>query len=44
MRVSFLIPAFNEERTIGEVLERIAALGLDAQVVVFVFKIAEGGE
>ncbi len=34
MRVSFLIPAFNEETTIGEVLERIAALGLDAQVVV----------
>jgi glycosyltransferase involved in cell wall biosynthesis len=34
MRVSFLIPAFNEEATIGEVLERIAALGLDAQVVV----------
>src|SRR4029077_18190469 len=33
-RVSFLIPAFNEEATIGEVLERIAALGLDAQVVV----------
>jgi len=34
LRVSFLIPAFNEEATIGEVLERIAALGLDAQVVV----------
>jgi glycosyltransferase involved in cell wall biosynthesis len=34
VRVSFLIPAFNEEATIGEVLERIAALGLDAQVVV----------
>ena len=34
MRVSFLIPAFNEEATIGEVLERIAALRLDAQVVV----------
>jgi glycosyltransferase involved in cell wall biosynthesis len=34
MRVSFLIPAFNEEATIGEVLERIAALGLDAQVIV----------
>jgi glycosyltransferase involved in cell wall biosynthesis len=32
--VSFLIPAYNEETTIGEVLERIAALGLDAQVVV----------
>ena len=34
MRVSFLIPAFNEEATIGEVLERIDGLGLDAQVVV----------
>ena len=34
MRVSFLIPAYNEEATIGEVLERIAALGLDAQVIV----------
>ena len=34
MRVSFLIPAYNEEATIGEVLERIGALGLDAQLVV----------
>ena len=34
MRVSFLIPAFNEEATIGEVLERIASLGLDTQVIV----------
>ena len=34
MRVSFLIPAYNEEATIGEVLDRIAMLGLDAQVVV----------
>ena len=34
MRVSFLIPAYNEEATIAEVLERIGALGLDAQVVV----------
>jgi glycosyltransferase involved in cell wall biosynthesis len=33
-RVSFLIPAFNEAGTIGEVLERIAALDLEAQVVV----------
>jgi glycosyltransferase involved in cell wall biosynthesis len=32
--VSFLIPAFNEEATIGEVLERIASLELDAQVIV----------
>jgi glycosyltransferase involved in cell wall biosynthesis len=34
MKVSFLIPAFNEAATIGEVLERIAELGLDAQVIV----------
>jgi glycosyltransferase involved in cell wall biosynthesis len=34
VRVSFLIPAFNEEATIGEVLDRIDALGLDAQVIV----------
>jgi glycosyltransferase involved in cell wall biosynthesis len=34
VRVSFLIPAYNEEATIGEVLDRIGALGLDAQVVV----------
>src|SRR3954465_8797740 len=34
MRVSFLIPAYNEERTIGEVLEAVAGLGLDAQVIV----------
>lgn len=33
-RVSFLIPAFNEAGTIGEVLERIAALDLDAQMIV----------
>ena len=32
--VSFLIPAYNEAATIGEVLARIDALGLDAQVVV----------
>ena len=34
LRVSFLIPAYNEASTIGEVLERIAALDLDAQVIV----------
>jgi len=34
VRVSFLIPAYNEEATIGEVLERIRALGLDHQIVV----------
>ncbi|MDP8968185.1 MAG: glycosyltransferase family 2 protein [Actinomycetota bacterium] len=32
--VSFLIPAYNESATIGEVLQRIDALGLDAQIVV----------
>ena len=32
--VSFLIPAYNEAATIGEVLERIVALGLDVQIVV----------
>jgi glycosyltransferase involved in cell wall biosynthesis len=34
MKVSFLIPAFNEEATIGEVLSRIGELELDAQVIV----------
>jgi glycosyltransferase involved in cell wall biosynthesis len=34
VRVSFLIPAYNEAATIGEVLSRIAGLGLDAQVIV----------
>jgi glycosyltransferase involved in cell wall biosynthesis len=34
VRVSFLIPAYDEEKTIGEVLDRIAGLELDAQVVV----------
>jgi glycosyltransferase involved in cell wall biosynthesis len=32
--VSFLIPAYNEATTIGEVLQRVDALGLDAQIVV----------
>ena len=34
MRISFLIPAYNEARTIGEVLERIDALEIDRQVIV----------
>ena len=34
MRISFLIPAYNEAATIGEVLERIEQLELDAQIVV----------
>jgi glycosyltransferase involved in cell wall biosynthesis len=34
MRISFLVPVFNEAATIGEVLDRIAALDLDAQIIV----------
>jgi glycosyltransferase involved in cell wall biosynthesis len=34
VKVSFLIPAYNEAATIGEVLHRIAGLGLDTQVIV----------
>ena len=34
MRVCFLVPVFNEEATIGEVLDRIEALNLDAQIIV----------
>ncbi len=34
MRISFLIPAYNERRTILEVLDRIEALGLDRQLIV----------
>ena len=34
MKVSFLIPAYNEADTIGEVLERIAGLDLESQVIV----------
>ena len=33
MRLSFLIAAFNEARTIEEVLERIDGLGLDRQII-----------
>ncbi|HUA11338.1 MAG TPA: glycosyltransferase family 2 protein [Solirubrobacteraceae bacterium] len=33
MQVSFLIPAYNEASTIGEVLDRIVALGLDYEIV-----------
>ena len=32
--VTFIVPAYNEAATIGEVLERIDALGFDAQVIV----------
>ena len=34
MRVSFVIPAYNEASTIAEVLERVSALELDKQIVV----------
>ena len=34
MRVSFVVPAYNEVATIGEVLERVAALELDTQIIV----------
>lgn len=34
MEISFLIPAYNEASTIAEVLDRIAALGLDYEAVV----------
>ena len=34
MRVSFIVPARDEAATIGEVLERVAALPLDKQIVV----------
>ena len=34
MRISFLIPAYNERATILEVLDRVEALDLDSQVIV----------
>src|SRR3989442_9717285 len=34
MRVSFIVPAHNEAATIDEVLERVAALAFDKQVIV----------
>jgi glycosyltransferase involved in cell wall biosynthesis len=34
MKVSFVIPAFNEAATIGEVIRRVDALGLDSEVIV----------
>lgn len=34
MKVSFLVPAYNEAATIGEVLDRIIALGLDHEIIV----------
>jgi glycosyltransferase involved in cell wall biosynthesis len=34
MRVSFVVPAYNEAATIEQVLERVDGLGLDRQIVV----------
>jgi glycosyltransferase involved in cell wall biosynthesis len=34
VRVSFIVPAYNEAQTIAEVLERVDALDLDKQVIV----------
>jgi glycosyltransferase involved in cell wall biosynthesis len=34
VKVSFLIPAYNEAATIGEVLDRIAVLDIDAETIV----------
>ena len=34
MRISLIVPAFNEASTITEVLDRVTALGLDTQLVV----------
>ncbi len=34
MRVTFIVPAYNEAATIDEVLDRVAALELDRQVIV----------
>jgi glycosyltransferase involved in cell wall biosynthesis len=34
MKITFLIPAYNEAQTIGEVLDRVAALGLDYEAIV----------
>jgi glycosyltransferase involved in cell wall biosynthesis len=34
VRVSFLVPAYNEAATIVEILERVSALDLDKQIVV----------
>lgn len=34
MEITFLIPAYNEAKTIGQVLDHVAALGLDYEAVV----------
>lgn len=43
MRVSFIVPAYNEESTIAEVLERVEALGFDSQIVVVDDGSTDGG-
>jgi glycosyltransferase involved in cell wall biosynthesis len=34
VRVSFIVPAYNEEATLAELLERVAELDLDKQIIV----------
>ena len=34
MRVSFVVPAYNEAPTIADVLERVSALALDKQIII----------
>jgi glycosyltransferase involved in cell wall biosynthesis len=34
VRVSFLVPAYNEAKTVGDVIERVFALDLDTQLIV----------
>jgi glycosyltransferase involved in cell wall biosynthesis len=34
VRISFIVPAYDEAATIGDVLARVEALGLDAQLIV----------
>jgi glycosyltransferase involved in cell wall biosynthesis len=34
MQITFLIPAYNEARTIGDLLDRIAELGMDYEAIV----------
>jgi glycosyltransferase involved in cell wall biosynthesis len=34
VRISFLVPAYNEAKTVGDVIERVFALDLDTQLIV----------
>ena len=43
MRISFLIPMYDERRTIVEVLDRIESLGLDRQLIVVDDGSTDGG-